>query len=497
MRIFGLGGDLSEGFNDSFTNMLLSYRDVLEGLSKHTHSITVYCHGSTRGGSMGFVCVADYVVAHSNATFGFPEIRRGGLPGLVSVVAQKRLSREECVHQMLLGDSYDAIYAKTVGLVDDICDSPKVEFKPSKIVLTQPTILRSGISEMNWLNADQKIVTLHVGEVGSMLYTQLNDLKTSTSLRVVILDLQDTITHSDTLVCDVIKQLPVPTLACINNIESQFVLKIAMACDMRYGVVRKPHSELHKTFSTQDEMYKESYVWAHGICLYRAEGMKQTLFQMRGIIPECIETPSATCDVVEDTHRHECNFSIGSFENIVHVIQPNDDLTQLYIHSDKYVFVSVYDPKITLPPEHVLNRYFKVLIVIANGAVNTQSYMFSKAHIVHASQDCSFSDIDYETALTKGLCLPLLSLENTLQRLNQIGSYLCKRFVQWCPGKSYEHAMISMGGLEKKEKIEGKVDVSVINNVVHIVLNDTEHGNTLTPEIIQGFEHAVHICFQV
>ena len=45
----------------------------------------VVCHGATRGGGMVFPCLGTAVLACVDATFSFPEIRRGALPGVVIV----------------------------------------------------------------------------------------------------------------------------------------------------------------------------------------------------------------------------------------------------------------------------------------------------------------------------------------------------------------------------------------------------------------------------
>ena len=50
----------------------------------------------SRGGGMIFPSVADIVVATEDATFGFPEIWRGVLPGVVSVHARRRLTDKQC-----------------------------------------------------------------------------------------------------------------------------------------------------------------------------------------------------------------------------------------------------------------------------------------------------------------------------------------------------------------------------------------------------------------
>ena len=125
---FGLGADLSKGGFDSeaegaAAQGLTAYQTLLERLMEYAHPIIVTCHGHTRGGSMAFPCVADLVIATEEATFGFPEIRRGALPGLVSVVAQRRIGAHECRRLMLLGDAFGVEHGQKIGLVDQMYDA--------------------------------------------------------------------------------------------------------------------------------------------------------------------------------------------------------------------------------------------------------------------------------------------------------------------------------------------------------------------------------------
>ena len=65
-----------------------------------------------------FPCLGTAVLAHSDATFGFPEIRRGALPGVVSVAARRRLSPAACEWLFCTGDAIDAATVQRLGLVD-------------------------------------------------------------------------------------------------------------------------------------------------------------------------------------------------------------------------------------------------------------------------------------------------------------------------------------------------------------------------------------------
>lgn len=93
------------------------------------------CHGATRGGGMLFPCHATVTLAITGATFGFPEIRQGGLPGVVSVAAKKRLNPTTCKRWMCTGDAYTAEQAMAAGLVDfvgtpeEVCCFPNMSIR--------------------------------------------------------------------------------------------------------------------------------------------------------------------------------------------------------------------------------------------------------------------------------------------------------------------------------------------------------------------------------
>ena len=87
--------------------------------------IIVLCNGATRGGGMLFPNMAHVVIATADATFGYPEVRRGVLPGVVSVSAQRRMSRRQCRRWMLTGHVFDAASAKSRGVVDAIVETSR------------------------------------------------------------------------------------------------------------------------------------------------------------------------------------------------------------------------------------------------------------------------------------------------------------------------------------------------------------------------------------
>jgi len=62
---------------------LLLFSRIYEAIRDCAIPIIYVASGSIRGGGMLFPCAADVVLALNTASFGFPEIRRGAVPGIV------------------------------------------------------------------------------------------------------------------------------------------------------------------------------------------------------------------------------------------------------------------------------------------------------------------------------------------------------------------------------------------------------------------------------
>ena len=83
---------------------------------------------------MVFPCLGTVVLAHEAATFGFPEIRRGVLPGVVSVAALHRLTMAACQRLFCTGDTVDASTALRLGLVEFIGNWEKLDAELMRLV---------------------------------------------------------------------------------------------------------------------------------------------------------------------------------------------------------------------------------------------------------------------------------------------------------------------------------------------------------------------------
>ena len=119
---FCLGGNPSEDrlASGDFLRDVERFASIYH-LMRRVRSV-VFCRGAVRGFGMIFPCAGTRVVAHPDATFGFPEVRRGVLPGVVSVAARARLGDATCRAVFCAADTFDAREALRIGLVDEISD---------------------------------------------------------------------------------------------------------------------------------------------------------------------------------------------------------------------------------------------------------------------------------------------------------------------------------------------------------------------------------------
>ena len=162
---FCTGMDLDSGAtfgDDVMSRGLEAFADLHKALDDHPMPIVSVCSGATRGGGMLFPSASTVVIAHESATFGFPEIRRGGLPGVVSVAAQRRLSKAQCERLMLLGDAFDAAEALRLGFVDKICADPSGEVRRvlGRWSSIDTPLLKAGRSSLPASTVDEALVTM-------------------------------------------------------------------------------------------------------------------------------------------------------------------------------------------------------------------------------------------------------------------------------------------------------------------------------------------------
>ena len=74
-------------------------------------------HGAALGGGAGLAAVCDIVVADEEALFGFPEVRLGIIPAVISPFVLAKIGRSAARELFLTGARFSAARAKEIGLV--------------------------------------------------------------------------------------------------------------------------------------------------------------------------------------------------------------------------------------------------------------------------------------------------------------------------------------------------------------------------------------------
>jgi methylglutaconyl-CoA hydratase len=94
--------------------------DMFRSLDDLPMPLVARVQGAAIGGGAGLVSVADVVVASSEATFGFTEVRVGIMPSVVSPYVIRRLGAGRAGALFVTGIRFDARHAQEVGLVDAV-----------------------------------------------------------------------------------------------------------------------------------------------------------------------------------------------------------------------------------------------------------------------------------------------------------------------------------------------------------------------------------------
>jgi enoyl-CoA hydratase/carnithine racemase len=84
-------------------------------------------HGPALGGGAGLAAACDLVIAARDAGFGFPEVRLGLIPAVVSPFVLQRLTPARARRLFLTGERVSAAEAVALGLVDVLAEPETLE----------------------------------------------------------------------------------------------------------------------------------------------------------------------------------------------------------------------------------------------------------------------------------------------------------------------------------------------------------------------------------
>ena len=82
--------------------------------------VVALVHGRALAGGCGLATACDLVLASSNASFGYPEVRLGFVPAMVMAILRRSVGEKRAFEMISLGESIDAERASAIGLVNRV-----------------------------------------------------------------------------------------------------------------------------------------------------------------------------------------------------------------------------------------------------------------------------------------------------------------------------------------------------------------------------------------
>jgi methylglutaconyl-CoA hydratase len=103
-------------------------------------------NGHAIAGGCGLATLCDFTIAVPEAKFGYPEVRIGFLPAVVSIFLVRQIGEKQARNLLLTGKTIDAAEAHRLGLVSEIVASDQLikaaQELAATLIASSPTSLR-------------------------------------------------------------------------------------------------------------------------------------------------------------------------------------------------------------------------------------------------------------------------------------------------------------------------------------------------------------------
>jgi methylglutaconyl-CoA hydratase len=100
---------------------------LFETLERSPKPVVARVQGAALGGGAGLVAAADIAVAAQDAQFGFPEVRLGLVPAVISPWVVARIGTAAAHELFLTGERFDAEQARAIGLVRHVVPAGELD----------------------------------------------------------------------------------------------------------------------------------------------------------------------------------------------------------------------------------------------------------------------------------------------------------------------------------------------------------------------------------
>ncbi|HVE38729.1 MAG TPA: enoyl-CoA hydratase-related protein [Planctomycetota bacterium] len=93
---------------------------LLKAVDECPRPVLARVQGAVLGGGVGLVAACDVAVADAGAQFGFPEVRLGLIPAVISTFVLPRIGARAARRYFLTGERFGAPRAQALGLVHEV-----------------------------------------------------------------------------------------------------------------------------------------------------------------------------------------------------------------------------------------------------------------------------------------------------------------------------------------------------------------------------------------
>jgi methylglutaconyl-CoA hydratase len=128
---FCAGLDLSEvlrSAEDADASLASARRlgDLYIAMRRHPCPIVAAVQGRALGGGAGIATASDLIVATESAQFGYPEVKLGFIPAIVTTMLRRAVNERHAMELALTGEPVSAARAYAIGLINRVL--PDAEF---------------------------------------------------------------------------------------------------------------------------------------------------------------------------------------------------------------------------------------------------------------------------------------------------------------------------------------------------------------------------------
>jgi methylglutaconyl-CoA hydratase len=155
--IRGAGKDFCSGADLSALQKI-SESDVLENwddaqnlmelfalIRKVRIPVVAAVHGRALAGGCGLATACDLVLAAKSARFGYPEVKIGFVPAMVTAILRRNVSEKRAFELITRGFEFDAETAKQYGLINQIFDDETFDEDVKNYVAVYEKVSRSAV----------------------------------------------------------------------------------------------------------------------------------------------------------------------------------------------------------------------------------------------------------------------------------------------------------------------------------------------------------------